>query len=203
MDVQVKVCGITNLDDAQAAVEAGATMLGLNFFAGSPRCVTPAIAASIAERLPPTVRTVGVFVNETRERVVAIAGKVGLRALQFHGDEDPAYCRAWPQTIIKALRVRDAGGAAAARAYDVDFILADAYLEGHLGGTGRRVALEWLEGLNPQRLIIAGGLTAENVAEVVRAVRPYAVDVASGIEQSPGKKDHTLMRRFITHALAA
>src|ERR1700687_271605 len=203
MSVQVKVCGITNLDDALAAVDAGATMLGFNFFARSPRCVTRQVAGAIVARLPPAVCTVGVFVDEARDRVVATAGEIGFQALQVHWHEDSAFCNAWPQKVIKALRVRDTRVATEARTYDVDFILADAYLEGQLGGTGRRIALELLDGFGRPRLIVAGGLTGENVADVVRAVRPYAVDVASGIEERPGKKDHVLMRRFITHALAA
>jgi len=201
--VRVKVCGITNLDDARAALEAGADALGFNFYAPSPRFVSPDAAAGIAAQLPGTACTVGVFVNTPRRDIERVATQVGLMALQFHGDEDPQFCRSWPQKIIKTLRVRDRSGAAAARAYAVDFILADAYVEGQFGGTGRRIALEYLEGFDRGRLILAGGLTPENVTDAVRAVRPFAVDVASGIERVPGKKDWDLMRRFIAHAHAA
>jgi phosphoribosylanthranilate isomerase len=201
--VQVKVCGLTNLDDALAAVDAGAAALGFNFFARSPRFVEPAQAAHIVSRLPPGICAVGVFVDLPRERVAAIAAEVGITALQFHGDEPPASCRGWTQKVIKAIGVRDAAAAVKARAYDVDFILADAYVEGQPGGTGRRIGLELLEGFERPRLILAGGLNPENVAEAVRAVRPFAVDVASGIERAPGKKDWDLMRRFIAHAHAA
>ena len=201
--VQVKVCGITNLDDALAAVDAGAAALGFNFYPLSPRCVSAAVAADIVGRLPPSLCTVGVFVDETRQRVAAVAAQAGVTALQFHGDEPPEFCRAWGRKMVKAIRVRDRHAAEQARAYDVDFILADAYVEGRFGGTGRRVALEFLDGFDRARLILAGGLTAENVGEAVRTVRPFAVDVASGIERAPGKKDWTLMRSFIARAHAA
>ena len=200
--VRVKVCGITNVDDALAALEAGADALGFNFYAPSPRFVGPA-AADIVVRLPEGTCTVGVFVNASRQDIERVAGRVGLTALQFHGDEDPEFCRSWPQKIIKAVRVRDRSGAAVARAYAVDFILADAYVEDRFGGTGRRIALEYLEGFDRGRLILAGGLTPENIAEAVRTVRPFGVDVTSGIERVPGKKDWGLMRRFIAHAHAA
>ena len=201
--VLVKVCGITNLDGALAAADAGAAALGFNFYAASPRYVSPEVAADIVARLPRPLCTVGVFVGETRQRVAAIAAQVGVTALQFHGDEPPEFCRGWAHKVIKAIRVRDRLAAEQARAYDVDFILADAYVEGHFGGTGRRIAVEFLDGFDRARLILAGGLRAENVTEAVRTVRPFAVDVASGIEHAPGKKDWTLMRRFITRAHAA
>jgi phosphoribosylanthranilate isomerase len=201
--VRVKICGVTNLDDALAAVEAGAAAVGFNFHPPSPRFVQPAEAATIVARVPRSVCTVGVFVNEPREQVAAIAAQVGLTTLQFHGDEPPEFCQAWTQKVVKAIRVEGPDTAPQARAYDVDFILADAYLEGYFGGTGRRVALRFLEGFDRPRLILAGGLTPENVAEAVRAVRPFAVDVASGVEHVPGKKDVVLMRRFIERAHAA
>jgi phosphoribosylanthranilate isomerase len=201
--VRVKVCGITNLDDAVAALEADADALGFNFYAPSPRSLSPDAAAGIAARLPEGTCTVGVFVNASRRDIERVAGRVGLTALQFHGDEDPEFCCSWPQKTIKALRVRDRSGAAAARAYTVDFILADAYVEDRFGGTGRRIALEYLEGFDRGRLILAGGLTPANVADAVHTVRPFGVDVASGIERAPGKKDWDLMKRFIAHAHAA
>ena len=198
--VRVKVCGITNLDDALAALEMGADALGFNCYRLSPRFITPAIAAKIVARLPRTICTVGVFVNASRQEIEAIVAQVGFTALQFHGDEDPSFCLSWSQKIIKAIRVRGADAAAEALRYPVDFILADAYVEEHFGGTGRRIALGYLDGFEQRRLILAGGLTPDNVAEAVRTVGPFGVDVASGIEQAPGKKDWTLMRRFIAHA---
>lgn len=201
--VRVKVCGITNLDDARAAWEAGADALGFNFYGPSPRFVQPAVAGDIIARLPRKLCKVGVFVDAWRQDVARIAADIGLTALQFHGEEDPEFCQAWPQKVIKAIRVRDGQAAARARTYVVDFILADAYVEDRLGGTGRRIALEYLEGFDRTRLILAGGLTPENVADAVRAVRPFAVDVASGIERALGKKDWNLMKRFIAHAHAS
>jgi phosphoribosylanthranilate isomerase len=201
--VRVKVCGITNLDDALAAVDAGADALGFNFYAPSPRFVPPGVAADIITRIPRTTCTVGVFVQASRQEVTTIAEQTGLTALQFHGHEDPVFCQSWRQKVIKAIRVRDQHAAAEAHRYAVDFILADAYVEGRFGGTGLRLALGLLEGFDRGRLILAGGLTTENIADAVRTVRPFGVDVASGIERSPGKKDWSLMRRFIADAHTA
>lgn len=203
MGVRVKICGITTVDDALAAVDAGAAALGFNFYERSPRYVAPAVAADIAARLPRGVCMVGVFVDEEPARVAEIARQVGLGALQFHGHEAPTRCIGWQQKVIKAIRIRDRHAASEARSYAVDFILADAYVEGRFGGTGRRVATELLDGFDRHRLILAGGLTVENVGAIVRIVRPFAVDVASGVERTPGKKDAHLMKRFIAHAQAA
>ncbi|HXQ23969.1 MAG TPA: phosphoribosylanthranilate isomerase [Candidatus Acidoferrales bacterium] len=201
--VRVKVCGITNVDDALAAVAAGAAALGFNFYAGSPRYVAPDDAAKIVQLVPPSICTVGVFVDTPRERVAAIAAQVGVTSLQFHGNESAPYCLGWTPKVIKAIRVGDRHAVETARSYAVDFILADAYVNGQFGGTGRRVVPQLLEGFDRRRLILAGGLTPENVADAVRAVRPFAVDVASGIERAPGKKDWSLMKRFIAHAQTA
>jgi phosphoribosylanthranilate isomerase len=201
--VRVKICGITTYEDARAALDAGADMLGFNFYPHSPRCIAPAAAAAIRARLAAEVRVVGVFVDATREQVTAAADTVGLSVLQFHGQETAAYCRGWTHPVIKAIRVRDADAAHEARSYAVDFILADAYVEGQPGGTGRRIATEMLEGFDSGRLILAGGLTPENVGAAVRAIHPFAVDVASGVETSPGRKDAQLMRRFVDNVHAA
>jgi len=201
--LRVKICGITTMDDARCAVEAGAAALGFNFHAASPRFVRPEVARAIVAALPHGVCTVGVFVDEAREEVARISAAVGLTALQFHGTETPAACRGWSVKVIKAVRVRDLRAAETARLYDVDFILADAYVEGRLGGTGMRIAPEWLVGFDRGRLILAGGLTPENVSDAVRTVRPFAVDVASGVEIAPGRKDRDRMRRFIANAQSA
>jgi phosphoribosylanthranilate isomerase len=201
--VWVKICGITNAEDARAAVEAGADALGFNFCAQSPRYVEPAVAAAISSQLAPSVFRVGIFVNASRPHVAAIAREVGLSAVQFHGDETPADCRGWDCKVIRAIRVRDDTAPETARLYDVDFVLADAYVEGAFGGSGTRVDPEKLQGFDPERLIVAGGLTPENVAALVRSVRPFGVDAASRIESSPGKKDQGLMRRFIENAKSA
>ena len=200
--VRVKICGITRPEDALCARDAGAWAIGLNFFSGSPRCVTPARAAAIAAAVPQLTR-VGVFVNEPRERVAAIAAETGLDALQFHGDENPAYCRDWSLPVVKAIRVRDETSVAAARAFDVAFLLVDAWAPDQYGGSGRTFAWDLLAPLDRDRLILAGGLDPGNVAAAVRAVRPFAVDVASGVESAPGIKDPEKVRRFVDHAIHA
>jgi len=204
MTVQVKICGVTTLADALHAARAGADMIGFNFHPRSPRCVSPEVAAEIAAALPRGVCRIGVFVDLPRERVAALATRVGLDGLQFHGDEPPALCAGWDRTTIKAVRVRGPETAlAAARAYAVDWLLADAYVAGQAGGTGQRVPVEWLAGVARDRLILAGGLTPETVADAVRALSPAAVDVASGVERSPGIKDPEKVERFIANARMA
>lgn len=203
MSIRVKICGITTLEDARSAAEFGAAAVGFNFYRRSSRYISPEEAARIADDLPGDVCRVGVFVNEARESVAAIARQVGLTALQFHGDESPAACAQWDRKVIKAIRVRDESAHEAAAEYAVDFILADAYVDQVFGGSGRRVEVDWLKRFPAERLIVAGGLTADNVAALVREVRPFGVDVASGIERSPGHKDRVLMRRFIENANAA
>lgn len=201
--VRVKICGITNAADALAAVAAGADAVGFNFYPASVRYVSPETAAGIVAQLAPGVCPVGVFVNAARADVERIAAAVGVRAVQFHGDEDPAACAGWPLKTIKAVRVRDRSVTELARQYAVDYLLADAYVEGQFGGTGATVAVDLLDGFDRRRLILAGGLTPETVADAVRAVRPFAVDVASGVEVAPGRKDHDKMRRFIDHVQSA
>jgi phosphoribosylanthranilate isomerase len=198
---RVKVCGITDLGDALAALEAGADMLGFNFYARSPRYVTPAAARKIIERLPDGVSCVGVFVNEpTPAEVERIARAAGLGAVQLHGDETPEYCQSLRDlTTIKALRVGTDYTPESAAAYETDAILLDAYVAGERGGTGH--TFDWtLATLTRERvpkLFLAGGLNPDNVAQAVAAVRPYAVDVCSGVESSPGRKSPELMRRFV------
>jgi len=199
----VKVCGVTSVADALLAAEAGADAIGLNFSPHSPRRVAIDVAATISAALPAGVCRVGVFVDAPREEVRAIAAQVGLDALQFHGSEDPASCAGWHCKTIKALRVRDADTLARAGAYAVDLILADAYVEGRFGGTGQRVPADWLVSVPSERLILAGGLTPDNVADAIRAVRPLAVDVASGVERAPGVKDREKVERFIANAKTA
>lgn len=182
------------------AAAAGAAAIGLNFYPESPRYVSFESAARIADALPPELCKVGVFVDEERERILDLAEKLRLDALQFHGGESAEFCEGWVQKRIKAVRVRGPAALAFAAAYPVDFILADAYVEGRVGGTGQQIPVEWLTGVDRNRLILAGGLNPENVARAVRLVRPAAVDVASGVEKEPGKKDPDLLRRFIENA---
>lgn len=205
--MKVKVCGVTNLEDALAAVEAGAEMLGFNFYRRSPRYVAPAEARRVVERLPEGVLTVGVFVNEEGpEKVLKLASEAGVGAVQLHGAEPPEYCaRLSGRMTIKALRVGESFTAESACAYGTDAVLLDAYVAGEWGGTGR--TFDWrlarsVRELVP-RLILAGGLTPENVAGAVRAVNPFAVDVCSGVEAAPGRKSPALVRRFVEAALTA
>ena len=200
---RVKICGVTRLADALHAARAGADAVGLNFFAGSPRCVSVDTAAAIAAALPEGVCRVGVFVDAGRDEIAAVAERVGLDAIQFHGAEPRDLCGGWARKTIKAVRVDGPQALAAAADYPVDYLLADAHVVGQVGGTGRRVPLEWLVGVPSQRLILAGGLTPESVAEAVRAVRPAAVDVASGVESAPGIKDPEKVERFIANARTA
>ncbi len=205
--VQVKICGVTNLEDALAAAEAGARMLGFNFYPKSPRYITPGEARRIVESLPPGVKGYGVFVNEEGPAVVkAVAREAGLSAVQLHGDESPEFCDALGGLFtIKALRVGPGYEITSARAYSTDAVLLDAYSGEAYGGTGKTfdwaVARATREAVG--RLFLAGGLTPDTVAAAVEAVRPYAVDVCSGVESSPGRKDHALVRRFVEAARAA
>ena len=193
MSVVVKICGVRTPEDARAAADAGADLLGLNFVPTSPRHVEPEQARAVA-RAVPDMALVGVFADTPRETITRIAAAVGLAGLQFHGDEAPADCRGFAQWTIKALRVRPGDDVVArAATYDTTYLLLDAWVAGVPGGTG----------VAPGRLFVAGGLRPETVADVVRRVRPYGVDVASGVEQRPGVKDHDKIEEFVRRAKAA
>jgi phosphoribosylanthranilate isomerase len=201
--VKVKICGVCTVEDARAAAAAGADFLGLNFHPESPRYLDPEHAREVAEAVPGAA-LVGVFVDAPRARVEAIAARVGLTAVQFHGEEDAEYCRDWPWRTIKALRARpgdDLVGLAAR--YATDYLLLDSFVPGRAGGTGVALDLARAVGLPARRLFVAGGLRTDTVADVVRALRPYAVDVASGVEERPGRKDHGKIEEFIRRAKAA
>jgi len=201
--VKVKICGICSVADARAAAAAGADLLGLNFVPGTPRALDLDTARAIADAVPGAT-LVGVFVDAPRATVEETAAAVGLAAVQFHGEEDPDYCRGWPWRTIKALRVRPGTdvGAAAAR-YDTDYLMLDGWRPDVPGGAGVAFDPALAAGVPAARLFVAGGLTPETVAEVVRRLRPYAVDVASGVEHRPGRKDHAKVEEFIRRAKAA
>jgi phosphoribosylanthranilate isomerase len=200
VSVKVKICGVCTVDDARAAVAAGADFIGLNFHPASPRAVSVETACAIADAVPGTA-LVGVFVDAARERVEDVASRVGLAAVQFHGDEDVAYCRGWPWRVIKAIRARpDVQIAVEARRYGVDYVLVDSFVAGRAGGTGVALDPAAAAGVPAERLFVAGGLRPDTVADVVRALRPYAVDVASGVEERPGRKDHGKVEDFIRRA---
>ena len=197
--VKVKICGITNTEDALMAVEAGADALGFVFFPGSPRYISPEQANAIIRSLPPFVQTVGLFVNEEMTTVNAVADQCGLDLVQLHGEESPDYCAAVNRRIIKAFRVKDASSLDDIRKYQVAGYLLDAWSPSAHGGTG--TTFNWeiaARAAASHCIILAGGLTPENVAAAVATVNPYAVDVSSGVESSPGKKDATLIRTFVT-----
>jgi phosphoribosylanthranilate isomerase len=200
----IKICGITNLEDARAAVAAGADALGFNFYKPSPRYITPQDARAIIEDLPNSVLTVGVFVNESLESLRNTANEAGLQALQLHGDESPDYCRelASDRYIIKTLAVSGNIDFAITKAYEVEAIMLDTRDNTLRGGTGR--AFDWTIAQRVSewvpKLFLAGGLSPENIEEAIETVRPYAVDACSALEDSPGKKNHERMRAFVKKA---
>ena len=202
MTTKVKICGLTSVADAQAAAEAGADMIGLMFYEGSPRHVTVTQAAEIARALPPFVLKVGVFVNPEEAQVLEAIAACGLNLLQFHGDEPSEFCTQFGLMSVKALRVQNADSLAALENYSTDAFLLDAYSKSGLGGTGEK--FNWDLAVAAQKcgkpIFLAGGLTPENVADAVRQVRPFAVDVSSGVESAPGKKDAAKVRAFIAAA---
>jgi phosphoribosylanthranilate isomerase len=201
--LKVKICGITNLEDALAAVGAGADALGFNFYRKSPRYLTAREARLVVERLPAGVLCVGVFVNEDAEEVRRVMTEAGLGAAQLHGDESADYCRGLACGMtIKALRVGEGFDIARVAQSGADAVLLDAFAGGAFGGTGRTFDWEVARracSLVP-KLFLAGGLTPSNVADAVRAVRPFAVDVCSGVETAPGRKSPALVKKFIEAA---
>ena len=199
MSVKIKICGITSVADGLTAAEAGADMIGLMFYEKSPRHVSLETAVEISRALPPFVLKVGVFVNPTEELVLRAIADCGVTLLQFHGDEPPEFCTQFGMMSMKAFRIRDAASLSALPNYNTEAYLLDAYSADALGGTGAKFNWELaIEAKKFGRLIVlAGGLTPENVAEAVRQVQPFGVDVSSGVEVSPGKKDPAKVRAFI------
>jgi phosphoribosylanthranilate isomerase len=204
MIVRVKICGTTCLKDAMLAIEAGADALGFIFYQSSPRHITPDSAAEIIGKLPALVSKVGVFVNAPAQEVSSIAQLCGLDTLQFHGDESPEYCRQFKLKVIKAFRVRDEESLQAMPPFSQETWLLDTYVAGIVGGTGEQfnwsLARDAAKAGRP--VILAGGLTALNVARAVREALPYGVDVASGVEQTPGMKDPGKLIDFVRAAKA-
>jgi phosphoribosylanthranilate isomerase len=205
MSTIVKICGITDIADGLAATEAGADAIGLMFHEPSPRHVSLKTAAAIARELPPFVIKVGVFVNAPEDAVLRAIGECGLNIAQFHGEETPEFCSLFPIMTVKAFRIRDADSLKALTDYGTDAWLLDACVPGQLGGTGAK--FNWDLAVEAAKLgrpiFLAGGLTPENVGDAVRQVHPYAVDVSSGVESAPGRKDHAKMRAFVKAAKTA
>lgn len=210
-EVKIKICGITNVEDARHAIDAGADQLGLNFYPESPRYVSPDTAREIVRALPKGTQTVGIFVNEPINDLLKTASRVGIKSIQLHGDEDFSYVfdlrKKTKLDIIKAFRVSPDFDVVDALDWNVTFPLFDSYSPNERGGTGK--AINWKEIATdiylwfPRAAYLAGGLTPENVAEAVRTVKPYMVDVASGVESSPGKKDPEKVVAFIKAAKEA
>ena len=201
MTVRVKICGVTRADDAVASIEAGADLIGLNFFAPSPRYMSIDRARTVREAIGMRIRVVGVFVNATRDYVDERLRALSLDLLQFSGDEDDAMLAGWPVPVIAAYRMKS-GETGRVETRGADFILVDAFDSKLYGGTGSRITLEQLRGLDTSRAFIAGGLTPDNVADVA-ALLPYGVDCASGVESSPGVKDRAKLRSFVANAKRA
>lgn len=195
---RIKICGITNQEDALCAVAAGADALGFVFYEKSPRYVLPEAVRQIISDLPPFVITVGLFVNAAPETILQTMRTAGLNVIQLHGDEAPEDCSLNPYPVIKAMRVKDADSLAGMGNYPVSALLLDAWDDQQYGGTGDRFDWQLVKSLTArQPLILAGGLNPNNVAEAIRIVNPYAVDVSSGVEECPGHKDHNKVRKFI------
>jgi len=196
----VKICGVTTLDDALACVDAGADAIGFNFWPRSKRHVDVDVASAIAKRLPPNVRTVGVFVDPSAEEVDRAFASGAIDLAQLHGDESPEFCARFAGRYIKAMRMRDAASVAALAQFPCDLVLVDADTPQY-GGSGQRANVELAAAVASQRrTILAGGLTPENVREAVAAVRPYGVDVAGGVEREPGIKDWMKVAAFVKAA---
>jgi len=205
MQVKVKICGITNIDDALAAIDLGADALGFVFFKGSPRHISHNEASKIIRRLPSFVTTIGVFLNEKPKQVEKILALTGIDVVQFHGDEPPEMCDI-PRRVIKAIRVKTLESLDPLIHYrnKVSAFLLDTFTPGLSGGTGQ--IFNWDIAIYAKqfgRIILAGGLTPANVTAAIEHVRPYGVDVSSGVESEKGKKDHKKMKAFIEKAKRA
>jgi phosphoribosylanthranilate isomerase len=212
--VGVKICGLTRVEEAIACAAAGVDWIGLNFHPGSPRCVQPARAAEIIAALPSTICAVGVFVDRPATEVADLSQQLGLKFVQLHGNESPEYLQSLGQLkVIRAFRVGRSSAWALVNEYVAraivlgcapDAILIDAYVPGQPGGTGATVCADVLVSMPPlPRLILAGGLTPANVAAKVEQFRPWMVDVASGVESAPGRKDPALIASFVRAAKSA
>ncbi len=195
---RVKVCGITNREDALKAVYYGASALGFIFYKKSPRYISPSKARKIVEELPPFVEPVGVFVDQSERAVKEICGLTRIRTVQFHGEERPLYCKRFKDhKIIKAFRIGAYFPFESLKKYKVDAFLFDTYQKDTPGGTGRTFDWGLLAGRSFDRpVILSGGLNAQNVKKAIETVHPYAVDISSSLEQSPGVKDPKLIRAF-------
>lgn len=199
MRTRVKICGITRVEDGLAAAASGADAIGLNFFEGSTRVVGVDAAARIAGALPPFVTVVGLFVNPGEREVREVLGRLPVDVLQFHGDEEAGFCTRFDVPYVKAARIRERGDAArvAEQHPSARALLLDAHRAGQWGGTGQTFDWSLVPADLGRPVVLAGGLEAGNVADAVRSVRPYAVDVSGGVESAPGVKDAARIEAFI------
>jgi len=208
MSTLVKICGITNIEDAFAAVDAGADMLGFNFYRASPRHIEPETARAIIDKLPEGILTAGVFVNEKLEEVKRIQAVSGVMLLQLHGDETPEYCKSLREGVLPIIKVFNTGRHFTVEeilAYDVQLIMLDARDGATRGGTGQ--LSDWSQAAQAKLLkplcFLAGGLSPSNVGAAITAVAPFGVDACSSLELAPGKKDHDKVRDFVAAVRAA
>ena len=202
MSVVVKICGITNAADGIAAAESGADILGFVFCEASPRFIKVQAAAKIIRQLPPFIVKAGVFVDAASDLVVRAIGESGLNLLQFHGNETPEYCAQFGLMSMKAFRIRDQASLEHLKEYSTEAWLLDSYAPDRVGGTGEKFNWDLAREARSlgRPIFLAGGLTPLNVAQAIEHVRPYGVDVSSGVEAVPGKKDHAKVRDFIAAA---
>ena len=202
-DAKIKVCGMTSLEDTLVAVDAGADAVGFIFYKKSPRSVTIKTVCEIVDGLPPFVDAIGIFVNESAEQINKIADRCKLDRVQLHGDETPAFCKKIRRRVIKAIRVKDIQSLKKLSDFPVSGFLLDTFSEEQRGGTGK--VFDW-NLVHPAKkygtVILAGGLTPNNVRQAIHRVKPYGVDVCSGVESLPGIKDHKKVKAFIKNAKA-
>ena len=195
---RVKVCGITNLEDAWTAIEAGTDALGFVFVPNTPRYIEPDDANAIMRQIPPLVTTIGLFVNAGSTQIRDVATNCRLDAIQLHGNESPELCHSLNLKIIKAFRITESEPLNILSKFQVDAYLLDTYVKGKLGGTGK--TFDWNLAYRAKKygqIILAGGLNPSNVSTAINQVKPYAVDVSSGVEAEPGRKDPKKVRDFI------
>lgn len=203
MSTLVKICGLTSIDDALDAMEFGADYLGFNFYPDSKRFIEPDAAKKIFEDIPSTIGKVGIFVNADAQAVIDIAVDLELDFLQFHGDETPEYCNSFGRPWFKAFRLKEESDLAEIPRYESDWLLVDSYVEKAFGGTG--IVSNWdlaRQAKKYGQLILSGGLKPDNVELALNSVKPYMVDVASGVESSPGVKDRYKVEEFIARVKA-
>lgn len=195
---KIKICGITNIEDANLAIDFGADALGFIFYPKSKRYIEPEEAYKIISKLPPFINIVGVFVNQAADEIKRVKEISGFDTVQIHGDETPDFCKELGCKLIKAIRVKEKIDLAEVESYNVHAVLFDTYSANGYGGTGECFVWETLRDLNiSKKVILSGGLNSDNVSEAIRIVNPYAVDVSSGVEDYPGKKNREKLKKFI------